>query len=321
MSKKNNGNFNNKAAKRFKQPDRIDTMEQEDIFEILDEDIGIILGQITANRDHYAPFPQYIMNAFANLSTPLWFNEYVKEHVKVKKCSGKKKKYKIKTDLTDDEIESLKTILSGAFKRSVTNQFPNQTQEFKERNKIIGETFKRLEPNNYYLAKKLNGGTDALDERELRELVIQVYGNPVSNAKFVHRLFNLSPLPDKKKLKIMKQMYGKKRFVKAAGAMLTVTDNNSDCIEMIYQYIKDLKTKKRAPYILEYARAYKENKSSNFRLSAEGKFYKKNKKLIKELIECDIGFKKAFKNLKGKKDKTKDKPKKNDKKVGFTMGV
>ena len=119
----------------------------------------------------------------------------------------------------------------------------------------------------------------------------------------------------------MKQMYGKKRFVKAAGAMLTVTDNNSDCIEMIYQYIKDLKTKKRAPYILEYARAYKENKSSNFRLSAEGKFYKKNKKLIKELIECDIGFKKAFKNLKGKKDKTKDKPKKNDKKVGFTMGV
>ena len=70
MSKKNNGNFNNKAAKRFKQPDRIDTMEQEDIFEILDEDIGTILGQITANRDHYAPFPQRIQRLSGPQDTP-----------------------------------------------------------------------------------------------------------------------------------------------------------------------------------------------------------------------------------------------------------
>lgn len=289
---RNGGDFQNKAARRFKNPEKIDLMPQEEIFDILTEDISVILDQVTKSRNHQGKYPVYVANAFANLSTALWFYLYVKDHVKVKH-----KKHKIKSDLSDDELESLRQLLSEAYKKSATNQYPQQSQEFKERNKIIGKTFIMLSPLVYHLSGKLNKGKNKLTKSQRRDLTIQVYGDPVVNMKFVHKIFNHSSISDKKKLKLLKQMYAE-RFIDAVGAALTIDNNNSDCISMLYDYVmgKD-KLKKRAPYVLAYARAFKKNKSSNFRLTS-GEFYKKNKKLIKELNELDIGFKKAFKNLK-----------------------
>ena len=53
-------------------------------------------------------------------------------------------------------------------------------------------------------------------------------------------------------------------------------------------------------------KAYKELKDNNFRLE-DGKFYKKNKSLFKELGKCDIGFKKAYKKLKDRDKREKQK--------------
>lgn len=302
MSKsKGGGDFNNRAAKKFKQMDRVDQIPQDEVFEVLDEDISTILEQVKANRNRQGKFPTYVPNMFANLSTALWFKDYVDEHVKVKK------KTKIKSDLTEDDLESLRQILADAYKKSATNFYQNQTQEFKDRNELIGEAFIKLYPGVYHMTKKLG-----LNKSQRRELAIQIYGDPVNNMKFVHKLFNNSSVSDKKKLKLLKKMYGKKRFITAVGAAMTVDSNNSDCIAMLYEYMMSKKKKKRAPFIMAYAIAYKKNKSSNFRLSG-GEFYSKNKPIIKELKQCDIGFKKAFKNLKAK-SQGPVKTKKNDKK-------
>lgn len=320
MSKKNGGGeFTNRAAKRFKQVDKVDLMSQEEVFEILSGDITTILDQVTKNRNREGQWPNYVPNMFANLSTPLWFLKYCEETVKVKPKYKKNKKgkktkkvlkYKIKTDLTEEQVESLKQILADAFKKSATNQYSNQTQEFEERNELITKAFIHLEPRIYHLTGKLTG----LSKAQRRELAVQVWGDPVNNMKFVHRLFNISVVSDKKKLKIMKAMY-EDRFVTAVGAALTVDTNNSDCIAMLYDYLMSKKSKKkRAPYILAYAEAYKKNKESNFRLKAEGEFYEKNKRLFKELAGYDIGYKKSFKRLKPKKNKDAKKDKVKDKK-------
>ena len=106
MSKKGSDGFQNRAAMKFKQPDKIDLMTQQDIFKIFDDEIDTILDQVTANREHRGKYPTYVANAFANLSTALWFKEYVNDHCKITK------KGKFKTDLTDDQVESLRTLLA-----------------------------------------------------------------------------------------------------------------------------------------------------------------------------------------------------------------
>ena len=74
-----------------------------------------------------------------------------------------------------------------------------------------------------------------------------------------------------------------------------------------------------------YAKAYKWNQTNYFKMK-DGEFYKKNKPLIKELIDHDIGFKKAFKGLKGKKldDKTAEQLRKKwvlNNPRGFPLGL
>ncbi len=307
MSKKGNDGFNNRAAMKFKQPDKVDLMDQSEIFKIFDDEIEVILDQITANREHRGKYPTYISNAFANLSTALWFKEYVKDHCKINK------KGKLKTDLTDDQIESLRNILADAYKKSATNQYAQQTQEFEERNRMLSKTFIILYWDVYQLAKKLK-----VEEHYTRDLAIQIYGDPVNNMRFIHKTFNRSIKSDKKKIKLLKKMYDAypsvkdtdiSRFDQAVGAAMTVDSNNSDMIAALYTYMMKLKKKKRAPIILGYARAYKKNKSNNFRLTG-GDFYKASKPIIKELKHMDIGFKKAFKDLKAKKVKDKDVTKK-----------
>ncbi len=304
MSKnRGGGEFSNKAYRVFKTVDKVDLMSQQEIFDILETDISTILSQITDSRNHRGKYPTYMANAFANLSTALWFSSFIHCNIKVKQKG--KGKFKFVTDssvLTDDDIESLRQLLADVYKKSVSNTYERQMQEFKDRNHLISEAFCYIYPEVYELTKKLAYGESAISKAQRRDLTIQIYGDPEGNMKFIHKIFNNSPISNKKKIKLLKKMY-KDRFKAALGAALTVDSNNSDFVAMVYEYIMDKKLKKRAPFILGYAKAYKKNKSYYFRLS-NGKFYEKNKKLIKELKDLDIGFKKAFKPLKEKKKKT-----------------
>lgn len=301
MSKRNGGqDFPNRACRKFKDNPKADRLAQDEIFEILEEDVAVILQQITDARNHRGKYPTYTGQMFVNLSVPLFFWKYVKKHVK-----PNFKKGKIRTDLEDDQIESLKQLIADAYKRSATNQY-GHPQEFEERNELLSKTFERLEARNRKLAKKLKG----LEERQIRDLLIQVYTDPVVNFKYVHRIINDSTVSDKKKLKTLKKMYGD-RFVAAVGAAMTIESNRSDCIDMLFQYVNGLKAKKRAPFIRAYAEAYKANETKNTsRINQEFKY--KNRKIIKELKKIDIGYKKAFKNLKGENPKKKKKKAKLD---------
>lgn len=292
MSKRKGGggDFKNRAAKRFK--DKVDQMSQHEVFSILDEDIETILEQMTAHREHRGSFPTYIGNAFANISTAVWFSEYVNDHVKVKKGY-------LKTDLTKAQVESLKSILADAYRKSCSGVFANQSQEYSERNTLLTSTFVKLAPEIFAASKKLDGLTKANRE----ELTIQVFGDPVYNFRYVHKLINKSTVSDKKKMKYLKKVYGK-RFTAMVGAAMTTEGNNSDCLAMIYEHIMATKKKKRGRYLQAYAEAYKRNYPSRyFRLDKT--FYEENKKLIKLLIgkkkhperAIDAGYRKAFADM------------------------
>lgn len=298
MSKRDNGGgFNNRAARKFRDNPKIDRMSQEEIFEILEEDMTTILQQVTDHRNHKGKYPTYTGQMFANLSVPLYFYRYIQEHVKPKYRAGK-----IKTDLEADQIESLKQILADAYKRSATMQYERQNQEFADRNKLLSKAFRILDARGWKLTKKLKG----LTKVQRRDLLIQAYGDPVLNMRFVHKIINSSTATDKVKLRVLKKLY-RDRFVDAVGAALTVESNRSDCIEMLYSYMAKKKAKKRAPYIRAYAEAYKTNGTHN-NMWVNNEFAHTNRKIIRELKMIDIGYKKAFKRLKGdvKKKSKKD---------------
>lgn len=310
----------NRAARVFKDVDRIDQMSQKEIFSIFDEEIEMMMNQVILNRKRSGERPNYIVNAFANLSTALWFYIYVDENVKVNT-----KKKEVRTSLKEDQIEALKWILAEAYRKSATNYFAKQADEFHDRDELISKAFVKLEPRLYELSKKLKlmklkprknpkapdpvtgiSNVEKLvpDDEKTRELAIHLYNNPRSDFRFIHRIFNESEVSDKKKLKLLKEMYGD-RFVRAVGAAFTVDNNNSDCLAMLYEYFEGLKKKsnKRADIIMAYAEAYKANRRTYYRLTRE-KFYKNNKKIIKALLakdksrskqeKRDIGYKKAF---------------------------
>lgn len=318
MSNKNGDGFNNLAARRFKIPDKVDLMSQKDVFHILDTDFTVILDQITQFRINHGKFPKYLPNAFANISTALWFHDYIMDNVAVKvvtkkrgkkvkkkkidKINPKKLKFRMKTELTDEDLESLRFILADIYKKSLTNFYSGQTQEIEARMKYLGDAFARICPKQYAIARQLGRSKD-----KTKELIIQVYGDPVQNMRYVCKLFDEAKgdVSDKKKLKIMKSLYGEERFVCAVGAAMTLSKNDSDCIAMLFEYMMSKKKdKKRAPYLKAYAEAYKANKNSNYRMQ-DPAVWKKNKKLYRMLGEFDEGFKKSYKHL---KPKEKDNP-------------
>lgn len=300
MSSKNKNKFSNRAAKRFNDMSKVDTMSQDEIYEILDEDMKTILDQVTAYREHKpnSPYPQYVPNAFANLSTTLYFYEFVSDHVKIKK------KGKVKTDLSDEDLESLRTIISDIYRKSIVGTYTNQQQESIKRNELLSKTFKLLCPRIYRMVRKFDG----LSKSQCRDLTVQFYGDPVYNFKFIHKRINESTISDKKKLKLLRKIYGKKTFVRAVGAAMTVEGNNSDCLAMLFDYMTKLKAKKRAPYVRAYAEAYKKVKVSKY-FRIDQNFYDDNKKIIRELKRIDIGYAKAFKDLKGAKGSKDKRPK------------
>lgn len=307
MSRKKNDQqgFNNRAARKFKDNNKADLLPQEEVYRILDSDMPVILGQVEDYRNHVngAKYPAYIANMFANLSVPLYFFEYVKAHVKIKK------KKKIKTDLTGEQLDALRHIIADVYKRSVSAQYQNQSQEFKDRNVLLLRTFEILSWKDRKIAKKLG-----LGKADTRELLMQVYGEPCYNMRYIHKLFNKADVSvgNKKKRKILRKLYGSKaRYIDAVGASLAVgNSNNSDFLDMLYKYIMwkpitetTSKKKKRkilmhrAPFIRAYAEAYKRVRVHSAKVNSE--FAYENRKIIRELVMIDIGYRKAFADLKG----------------------
>lgn len=320
-NKKKKDGFNNRAARRFNDPQKVDRMSEEEVYEILSEDIKTILGQVTAHRNHDrgAKYPTYVNNIFANLSSAKFFYEYACNHTK------RKKKNRVKTDLDMDQVLSMKQILADAYRYATSNKdaYRNQMQEYSDRIEYLSMAFIRFDPVVYRLSKKLN--LKSKDDR--RDLCIQVYQDPIYSAKAVARLFNSSEITEKKKFKLVRTLYkvdrldnikvyssdddrerddkSKNRFVALVGATFCIQKNNSDFFDMLFEYVDGLKKKKRAKYIRAYAEAYKNDKTHNKRL--EGDFYEKNHDIIKELVGTkkhkytdgiDVGYKKAFKCLK-----------------------
>ena len=290
-----NNKFGNLAARRFGIIEKVDTIPQEEIFYTLKKDMEIILGQFTANRnkERGAKYPNYMANAFANLSTALFFYKFVKKNYKVKIKHGKVKV--IKSKLSKDDLTSIRQILADAYKKSAMGFYDKQAQEYDDRPKLMIQV------------EKFEG----LSKSQRRDLAIQIWGEPIYNMRLVHKVVNESTLSNKKKLKLLRKVYGKKRFVAAAGAALTVESNNSECVGMLYEFINKLSKKKRARYIMAYAEAYKKNKTRYFQVDDE--FFKRNKGIIKELKDIDIGYKKAFKSVKAKEV---IKPRKNKRNFG-----
>lgn len=307
--KKGGGDFQNITAKKWRNTNKIPLMSQKEIFKLLNEDIDTILQQVTCARKgtryngKIIQHPDYIANGFANISTAFWFLSYVQAHVRVKK-----KSHCIHTDLTRDQVESLKSILADAYGKSLGGVYSSQVQDDARRNEYISKAFIRLMPNLYHLTGKLKG----LSKSGRRELTIQIYGDPVFKFRYVHRKINESTVSDKKKLKFLKTAYGK-RYIAMVGAAMTTEGNGSDCLAMVYDDLMSKKKKKRGPYIQAYAEAYKRNGPSRY-FRMDRNFYDKNKKLIKLLISdkkhpkraIDLGYVKAFEDMKrGKPPETR----------------
>ena len=165
MSKKKSGQFTNRAARKFADMAKVDLMSQAEIYDILDQDMPTILGQVTAFTSHAAgaQYPAYIANGFANLATTLYFKEFVEFHVNVK--GGK-----LETDLTKEDIKALRMIVADAYKKSATNYYANQVQEYADRNEMLAKTFKRLSPKMYKRSAQFEG----LSKTQRRDLIMTV---------------------------------------------------------------------------------------------------------------------------------------------------
>ena len=84
-NKNKSSGFNNYAAKKFSDVNKVPKLSQYKIMGILESDMEIMIEQVTKNRagEKDAKYPQYITNGFANLSTAKLFYDYIKENVKL----------------------------------------------------------------------------------------------------------------------------------------------------------------------------------------------------------------------------------------------
>nr|DAQ98982.1 MAG TPA: hypothetical protein [Caudoviricetes sp.] len=298
MGKNKNGGFQNYAAKKFAQIDRVDQYSEEEIYKILREDLTTILGQINAAKKG-GTYPEYAANMFANLSAAKYVYEFVYLWQKDIKKHGDSDKMNI------EEAKALKRLISEAFARK--DKFVNFKLDEKDRNKYLLEAYAYLDPKGVRHASKLG-----LSRKQTIELALRIARPMKYDIDHVVRLFDTSTKSNKKKLKVLKKLAdGKKKFTEIIGATLTVTRTSSDFVGMAYKIVMPNKEtgkklskkirKRRTPFIREYATIYKKRKSFNPYLTDD--FYKINKKIIKKLIKEDVGFKKAFAVLKRKNKK------------------
>lgn len=303
-----NPSFENRACKRFRENKNIGVMSQSEIFEILDEDLETILGQITDSRQRRGKYPRYAEQMFVNLSVPYYFYKYAKKHIKTKKGEVICKK------LDADALESMRQLIASVYRLTFdrnNGMFNGQILDADDRNKYLLRTFHILSEPQYKVAKKLG-----LSRKDTEALIIQIYGKPEKSMSRIHTKFSDSSISEKKKLKIFKKLYGD-RFVQACGCVMCMESTRSDFISTIFNYVNKHKKKKRAKFLKAYADAFKHMQCHNYQVNAQ--FAHDNRKLIDGLLYLDVGYRKAFRNLKGdknpKKDKEKEKsPDKKDKK-------
>lgn len=302
MSNKNKNKFQNKAARRFAKIEKVAAMPQAEIFDLWATDLKVICDQMTAAREHRQPnsqYPQYVANGFANLSSALFFYRLTNKGGKISKnCRVDVE------ELTKSDVESIREIIAEAYRKNNQDIYQKWVQDYADRRKLLSKAFVPLYDRVYKLTKMLKG----LSKSQRRDLTIQIYGDPIYSMKVVHKILNNSTASNKKKMRFLqkaygfkKKMYGKRRFVEAMGAAMTVDNLSSDSLGMMFDFIAKQKKRKRAPYILEYARAYKKNQTRYFQINAE--FLDGNKGIVRELKDLDIGFKKAVKaTIKKEKD-------------------
>lgn len=297
MSKNKNNNFQNYAAKRFAQIEKIDQYAENDIFDILSKELPIILRQITSAKSG-AQYPEYAVNMFANISAAKFVYQYVQTWDKQIRKTGD-------SDLMDiTDVKALRDLVSEAFIRR--DKFVNQKMEEKDRNKLLLKTYAMLDPVGVKRAKKLK-----LSKKLTIELALRIRKPAKFTIDRVGKLFDMSTVSDKKKLKVLKKLTRTdKKFADYIGAALTISKSVTDFVGMAYDVVMPKKEtkkgkmtkkimKRRMPYLRAYATAFKKRRMYNTILTDN--FYKQNKKLIKKLIDEDLGFKKAFKILKSKK--------------------
>lgn len=319
-NKNKSGGFNNYAARKFADANKVPKMSQHKIMGILESDMAIMIDQVAKNRagEKDAKYPQYITNGFANLSTAKLFYDYIKTNVKINKKDGSINTKK--TDMTFSEVDALRVIIANAMSASLTGQFPNESPDYAERNEYLAKSFQRLDPVRYKMTKKLK-----LDSNMTRrKLIISVFLDPRFEAKRVMNIFDKSGIPDKKKMKLLMKLYRltedelsikeikddhlgldddpnyvpgeMSRFAEAIGYIFTLESANSDFAEMCIRYVSKRKKRDRKVFLMEFAEAFKVRKTSNFLLKS-GDFYDKNRKIMKKLVKMDVGYRKAFRSL------------------------
>ena len=329
MGKNRDNKFQNFGAKRLKDIDHFTTMWEEVIYDIRRKDIKEILKQVADYQETqesgsyherkkknshkgFSPYPNYTKNIFANLSGVKFFYELV---------------YMWKegdVDLDKRERKAIKMLLSTAYRDTIskTKIYPVLDDEY--RCEMICEAFKILDKKRYKLALKLTSYETVKSSRlkrpdsdksrdELRkekavkkakaeaaacELAIQVFQDPKYTARTVVREFDRRAMSSKKKMKLLRKLYGK-RFFNACGAILGIEGGSSDIVGDVKDALAKMKKKERIQVLRAYGDYFKRFGKRSFLLDA--RFYKKHKKIIKKLIREDIGYKKAFAGMKDKK--------------------
>lgn len=294
---KNNNNFQNPAAKKFGNIEVVDQFPEEEIYRILIDELPVILRQINSAKSG-GKYPEYAVNMFANVSSAKFVLEFVQRWDKQIRKTGD-------SDMMDiSDVKALRQLIAEGYIRR--DKFMNQKLDEKERNKYLLKAYALLDPVGVKIAKKLK-----LKKKATIEVALLVRKPAKYSVDRLGKLFDTSTVSNKKKLKVLKKLTKtKKKFADYIGSALTINRAITDFVGMAYDVVmprsetkKGRLTKKmrkrRAPYLRAYATTFKKRKQFNTILTDD--FYKLNKKLIKELIEEDAGFRKAFKILKSKK--------------------
>ena len=329
MGKNNKGGFTNRSATKLSDRNKVEVMREKDLFDILDDnEIYVILKQITAARMHgkgHGPFPTYIDNFFVNLSAAKRIYKFVDERITYKLSEKSKKHrkhgdyYDIEfhaEDLSEDDIESMKSLLFRIYRASKTNGYPEQSQDRYDRERYLSKAFCMLDPLGYALAKKLKiHGFDpdkstTIDKPKTRELVVLSYGDPIKNISSVSRCFDAADVTVDEKVKhhVFGYLYYD-REIQAMGTALTVSRNDSDFVSSIYDEVKGMKKTMRSEILDATFQAYKYNNTLYPRISSDKEFVEKNKKLMKKLTKHDAGFRKAKRRVESLHEQAKAKKK------------
>lgn len=343
MSKKNKngGGFDNIAASKFSDMRRVSCMTEFEIVEILNKDFKTVLAQIVANRrgDKKAKYPEYIRNAFANLSTSRYMYIAVKDAVKV---SGKKIK---KSKLTFPQLDAMRVMIADAIVSSNRALYQTEQADQGRRNYLLEKTYRRLDPRRISIARKLFKGMKVGNEEITKEMVDRratilcaaMYLDPAMEAAQVVRILgdiNTDLNRDKvmkiikKLLKMTKEEYKIRRtkdlalgldrdpayisgcyvrFAEFVGYAFTVDRSDSSIVELLIDFVSNTRKNDRKIFIMAFGNAYKRYKKANFHLCTT-EFYEQNRKIFKKLADMDIGYKKAFEVI-GRKTKLAKKKK------------